>query len=50
MGKKLLVLYKFTDNDLRYEGYVQHFGLIYYEIEIVELDKEAQVNDFGKRE
>lgn len=42
--------FKKTDNDLKYEGCVQHFGPIYYEIEIVELDKESEINDFEKRE
>jgi hypothetical protein len=33
------------DNELRYEGYIQHFGEIYFEIEEVELDKESELNN-----
>jgi hypothetical protein len=40
--------FKKCDNPYRYEGYVQHFGPIYYEIETLELDKESEVNNFEK--
>ncbi len=36
---------KSESNKLRYEGYIQHFGEIYFEIEEVELDKESELND-----
>lgn len=39
-----------VDDQLRYEGYIQHFGNIYFEIEEVELDKESEVNDYSDRE
>lgn len=35
---------KSDHNELRYEGYIQHFGEIYFEIEEVEIDKESEVN------
>ncbi len=39
-----------VEDQLRYEGYIQHFGEIYFEIEEVELDKESEVNDYSERE
>lgn len=31
-------------NELKFQGYAQHFGSMFYEIEIVELDKGAEAN------
>lgn len=38
-------LEKSDHNELRYEGYIQHFGEIYFEVEEVGLDKESELNN-----
>lgn len=35
---------KSDSNELRYEGYIQHFGEIYFEVEEIELDKASKLN------
>lgn len=41
---------KSNGNELRHEGYIQHFGEIYFEVEEVELDKASELNNLiGRR-